>query len=378
MEAPAPPHGHRIASLDGLRTVAILAIVAFHYCYRWAPPLSSATLYPYGRALAGLPGVRFGAFGVQLFFIISGFVIAMTLERCRTPLEFAVRRYARLGPAMLIFSLLTFAAMQLIPGAPFPEHVSWFASSLTFIDPVLLNRLIPGGAFQSIAGAYWSLYVEVQFYVLACLLYFTAGRWFRAAMGAVSAVAAALLIVRLPLASPVSNNLLIPRFLPWFILGIGFHALALGQQRLTGAALLGLGVLELLVQHAAGVRAAAPPGIVLLWAALFAAALWLRPLAACLACKPLVEIGAASYGLYLIHENVGVAVLHALPPMGAAAGICAAAAVAAGCVALALVSFRWIERPLSRLIRAWLLAPRSRAAAGAADRPQRPPGYAAD
>ena len=93
----------RIASIDGLRTIAIFAVVAFHYCYRWGPPLNSESLYPYGTALAGLPGVRFGGCGVQLFFVISGFVIAMTLDRRKTPREFVVRRYARLAPAMLLF-----------------------------------------------------------------------------------------------------------------------------------------------------------------------------------------------------------------------------------------------------------------------------------
>jgi peptidoglycan/LPS O-acetylase OafA/YrhL len=85
-------------------------------------PLNSESLYPYGTALADPPGVRFGEFGVQLFFVISGFVIAMTLERCKTPREFVVRRYARLGPAMLLSGMITFAAMHAIPGTPFPER----------------------------------------------------------------------------------------------------------------------------------------------------------------------------------------------------------------------------------------------------------------
>ena len=67
------------------------------------PPLNPESLYPYGTALADLPGVRFGGCGVQLFFVISGFVIAMTLDRRKTPREFVVRRYARLAPAMLLF-----------------------------------------------------------------------------------------------------------------------------------------------------------------------------------------------------------------------------------------------------------------------------------
>ncbi|HEV2227958.1 MAG TPA: acyltransferase [Steroidobacteraceae bacterium] len=345
----------RIASIDGLRALAILAVVAFHYCCRWCPPLSAEALYPYGTALADLPGARFGGCGVRLFFVISGFVIAMTLDRCRTPREFVVRRYARLGPAMLVFSALTFAAMQLIPHAPFPERWAWFASAITFIDPVVLNRIAPGVGFYSMDGAYWSLYAEVQFYALACLVYFSARNRFRAGMGLLSVVACTLLLVRIPLASPVSNNLLIPLSLPWFVMGVGFHSLAFRLHRPLGVFLISLGTLELVAESAAGVRDAVPIGVVVLVPILFAAALWLRPLVSVLSCKPLVTIGAASYGLYLIHQNVGVAILHALPSMGAVSGAIAAGAVAAGCTVVAVASFRWIEVPASRAIRARFL-----------------------
>lgn len=345
----------RIASLDGLRTIAILAVVAFHYCYRWGPPLHHESLYPYGTALAGLPGVRLGQYGVHLFFVISGFVIAMTLERCRTPLEFVVRRYARLAPAMLLFSVITFAAMQVIPHAPFPERAAWFASAITFIDPVTLNRIAPAVGFHSIDGVYWSLYVEVQFYALACLVYFAARERFGLCLGLLSAIACWLLIVRIALASPVSNNLLIPLFLPWFVTGIGWHAVALRRDWPLGALLISVGMLESCALYAFGVPDAVPIGIVVAVPILFAAAIWLSPFAGLLASRPVARIGVASYGLYLLHQNVGVAILHILPPMTSAGGAGAVILVAAGCTAVAVASFRWIETPLSRAIRSRLL-----------------------
>ena len=350
----------RIASIDGLRTIAILAVVAFHYCYRWGPHVNSGSLYPYGAALADLPGVRFGGCGVQLFFVISGFVIAMTLDRCSTPREFVVRRYARLAPAMLLFSAATFAAMHVIPRAPFPERWVWFVSALTFIDPQHLNQIAPSIGFDSIDGVYWSLYVEVQFYALACLIYFGAGQRFRVIMGLLSAVACGLLLVRIPLVSPVSNNLLIPLFLPWFVMGVGFYSLALRAEWSVGALLISLGTLELLAQGTAGVRDSVPIGVVLLVPILFAAAIWFRPLASVLSWRPIVVIGGASYGLYLIHQNLGVAILHSLPPMNGVVGALAAISVAAGCAGLAVASFRWIETPASRLIRDLLLPARRR------------------
>jgi peptidoglycan/LPS O-acetylase OafA/YrhL len=353
----------RIASLDGLRTIAILAVVAFHYCCRWSPPLNPASLYPYGTALAGLPDMQLGHYGVQLFFVISGFVIAITLERCRTPREFVVRRYARLAPAMLLFSVVTFAAMRLIPHAPFPERAAWFVSAFTFIDPVNLNRIAPSIGFGSIDGAYWSLYVEVQFYALTCVVYFTARRLFGMCMGLMSAVGCWLLIVRIPLASPLSNNLLIPLSLPWFVMGIGFHALALRSDRWLGALLISISTLESVALSASGVPGAVPIGVVVAVPILFAAAIWLGPFARLLASGPMAGIGSASYGLYLLHQNVGVAILHSLPPMRATGGALAATAVAAGCTVVAVASFRWIETPLSRALRARLVPARGRTGA---------------
>jgi peptidoglycan/LPS O-acetylase OafA/YrhL len=94
-----------------------------------------------------------------------------------------------------------------------------------------------------------------------------------------------------------------------------------------------------------------PIGVVLLVPILFAAAIWLRPVASVLSWRPIVTIGRASYGLYLIHQNVGVAILHSLPPMNGAVGAIAATAVAAACTGVAVASFRWIETPASRAIR---------------------------
>ena len=78
----------RIAILDGFRAVAIIFVMLFHYFTVWKD------LYPYGDAFAGW--FSHGYLGVHFFFIISGFVISMTLCRCATPSEFAVKRFARL------------------------------------------------------------------------------------------------------------------------------------------------------------------------------------------------------------------------------------------------------------------------------------------
>src|ERR1700733_14451625 len=123
--------GGRIRYLDGSRGVAILAVIIFHAYVAYPDKL------PFGGRFGVLP-FRLGWQGVELFFLISGFVILMTLERCNSFSEFILRRWLRLFPAMLIISIGAFVWLRasgverplidLIPG-------------LTFVSPALLHSL---------------------------------------------------------------------------------------------------------------------------------------------------------------------------------------------------------------------------------------------
>src|SRR5579864_8086350 len=97
----------RIESLDSLRGLAVLMVLFFHYTCRFQPAYYG---YPSRPAIA-LP---FGNLGVQLFFVISGFVITMTLVRCESQFEFLWKRFARLYPAYWFAVTLTFSAVALL------------------------------------------------------------------------------------------------------------------------------------------------------------------------------------------------------------------------------------------------------------------------
>jgi peptidoglycan/LPS O-acetylase OafA/YrhL len=302
--------------------------------------------------LSRVPGIQLGHYGVQLFFVISGFVISLTLHRCRDWKEFAVRRYSRLAPAMLVFSAVTFVALQLIPGAPFDAAVSSFIPSILLIDPYLLNKFVPGDPLSSMDGVYWSLYVEVQFYVVAATIYFVTGPHFPRTIAAVSAAAVGLSLMDVPLASAVARTLLFPNYFPWFILGIGFHLAIVLRQPAAGWTLVLVGMLQL---AALAIHSADPEVLFASFAicVLFLSAFHVPPVRFVLATKPLVAVGAASYGLYLVHQYVGIALLNALPVRlfsGALWGAVAVAAVLGFCIAMSIASFRRIESPLSRLI----------------------------
>jgi peptidoglycan/LPS O-acetylase OafA/YrhL len=139
------PKNHLFA-LDGLRGIAILLVVGFHYFYINAAPFNRTDIYPYGNAFVEWPVFQYGILGVPLFFIISGFVIALTLDGCSSPIEFAVRRFARLWPALIFWSIITFLVLSL-SDAPFavrmaPKLVD-FIPSWSLTPVVLWAKIFP-------------------------------------------------------------------------------------------------------------------------------------------------------------------------------------------------------------------------------------------
>lgn len=159
----------RIKYLDGLRGIAILLVIMFHAFYRWPE------LVPYGDDFSDFPLFQYGYLGVQLFFLISGFVILMTLEKCENIPSFLFRRWLRLFPAMLVCSLfIYFTAGVFIERPNGQPKFKDLMAGLSFIDPYIWLKAT-GLQLNSIEAAFWSLYVEFKFYVIASVLYFSIG-----------------------------------------------------------------------------------------------------------------------------------------------------------------------------------------------------------
>jgi peptidoglycan/LPS O-acetylase OafA/YrhL len=165
----------RIDILDSFRFIAIMMVILFHYYTRWTIPAHTPNLYPYGNAYATC--FQYGFLGVEFFFMISGFVILYTLEKSHTYHGFLLKRFIRLFPPMLLCSIATFFLVNILDRE---NHFSAFHSasylnflpSLTFSFPKIWEDIFPGKNWDLIDGAYWSLHVEVAFYLLAGLLYF--------------------------------------------------------------------------------------------------------------------------------------------------------------------------------------------------------------
>lgn len=149
--------GRRLSALEGLRAVAVLAVVVTHAGF-----LSGAT----GRSV--FPGlIARMDFGVAIFFVLSGFLLYLPHARhslSAGPIpsvrDYAVRRFARIYPALLLCLAGTYALLDVARSAP-PS--SWVAH-LTLVQVLSPSWQI--GPLNHL----WSLCTEVAFYIALPLL----------------------------------------------------------------------------------------------------------------------------------------------------------------------------------------------------------------
>lgn len=148
MSTAAGDGAHRYwRALDGLRGAALLAVMSFHF---------------------GMPGARGGWLGVDVFFVLSGFVVANNLRRTAlTPStygRFLVRRAARLYPALVALLLLVLLHDALDSGGlTAPSLRSALAAAAQVYNLAQMRWTLEGGGFTPL----WSLGIEWQFYLLA-------------------------------------------------------------------------------------------------------------------------------------------------------------------------------------------------------------------
>ncbi len=337
----AKASGPRLFAVDALRGLAAMAVVLFHYTTRYVEL--------YGGA--GSPSMSFpqGHYGVNLFFIISGFVIFMTLEKTRRPMDFVVSRFSRLFPAYWVAVALTFAITSTFGLAG--KEVSALQA---------LGNLMMVNAFFHIPhvdGVYWTLEVEMLFYAGMLLVYST-GR-----LKQIHTFLLALLALRLAYELVLRafgvdlpwtlSRLLILKYIPWFALGVCVYQTVMAKspsRQVVATVVSALACLA--VVDGLGLALLAAALAALAWAAAAGRLPWLgHPV--------LVFFGAISYPLYLLHENIGWVVLRELQSRGVAFDMSVLAALALSILLASGLTFL-IERPAMRAIRGWYA---SRAAA---------------
>ncbi|THU03660.1 acyltransferase [Lampropedia puyangensis] len=158
--------GFYAENLTGVRALAVLWVLVMH---TWAfSPVSLGVSLPWFDMEIGLTRlVRFGEWGVDIFFVLSGFLLTMPWIRnglepptIHQSLEFYRRRLLRILPAFY-FVLLVLIFMRLYGFGPVPTAAQVFQHAL-FINPWLGN--------MPLQGAFWSLPVEAYFYLFLPLI----------------------------------------------------------------------------------------------------------------------------------------------------------------------------------------------------------------
>lgn len=148
----------KIGSINTLRFIAAAFVVIYHYTF---------SFYYRDIAYIDIPVLRnlfqYGYLGVDLFFIISGFVISLSAEG-RNAYGFFKSRIGRLYPVFWICAIIT-SLFLLFGGHLIYSQMSWhrFLASMTMM-PDLFNYADP------LDGTYWTLFVEMKFYLVIFLL----------------------------------------------------------------------------------------------------------------------------------------------------------------------------------------------------------------
>jgi peptidoglycan/LPS O-acetylase OafA/YrhL len=293
---------NRIAVLDSFRALAILAVVFYHYFYRWNDPIT-----PY----AGADYFHYGFKGVPFFFMISGFVICYTLENTTSFKLFWKKRFIRLFPSMLVASVITFVFLllfdtNLIFGDS--SHVRNLIASLTFLPPNLFDWILgTKNQFSYLNYSYWSLWPEIQFYFLSSAIYFLDKFNFRRNFIAYCFALVVLYFLVLyfncnsiKIVEKVINLFNLIKFLPFFLSGSLFYILYRKRESYVPVLLL---ILFMITNFSLAAPELITTAIMFF---LFFCFIYYPKLLFFLENRILINIGVSSYFLYLIHEYTGV------------------------------------------------------------------------
>jgi len=300
---------NRIYQIDLFRFLAAFGVLIYHYTFRG--PVS-------GMSSVGFEEIgdffKYGIFGVHLFFIISGFVIPLSIENGSVR-KFIISRITRLYPAYWFCVIFTFLVI-LFWGNPFySATVHQLIANLTMVQKYL--------GVEDIDGVYWSLLVELKFYALI-ILFLLMNKKFNISLERATACWLVITLLLAPFLNSgshlirVINFFAIGQWSSFFIAGIVFYLIySKGMSyKYLGMLTISLAVslynilynLEIGIQALnEGFHTFFSPRIVcglitMLYVVFFLTCTHkLQPINS----PKLLKLGILTYPLYLIHENVG-------------------------------------------------------------------------
>ncbi|MFC8132371.1 acyltransferase family protein [Streptomyces sp. NPDC057302] len=355
----APPAAKRarprLRALDGLRLIAALMVAGYHYGGRdgeiseaWgsSPSLQFPTAHSW---------FAYGCLGVQIFFVISGFVICMS--GWGRPLRaFFASRASRLLPSYWAAIVLVTAVFALPVVAYEAVSPSDALVNLTMLQqPLGVDRVL---------GVCWTLWAELRFYALFALCVVLPGAN-RARVILFCAVWTLAAVIAEGANEPLLDLVLMPEYAPFFIGGIGIYLVHRDRKDLTAWGIVG--VSWLIGQHYAVDRLWHAPnpdffsyrtsfGIIAVVTAGFAAVLLIALGALHRVDWPWLTVaGALTYPFYLVHEHLGWVTVGALHRGLGLPSYATFALTIAAMLTLAWLLNRFVEERLTPLIRNGLM-----------------------
>jgi peptidoglycan/LPS O-acetylase OafA/YrhL len=325
--------------IQALRALAVAVVVVCHF---WP---------------SALPG---GFVGVDVFFVISGYLITGQLLRGRGLAAFWARRARRILPAaLLVLAVCALATLAWVPDVDRGGFLAEIRASAFYVENWQLAHTavdyFAAGDAVSPVQHFWSLSAEEQFYLVWPLLILAA--WRRRALALALVTLASLAYSVLDTAASPASAYFVTPTRAWEF-GVGGLLAVVGTSRVPRPGVCWAGLAAIAVAAATFSAATPFPGAAaLLPVAGAAAAIWaaapLRPLAL----RPVQFVGDVSYGIYLWHWPLLV-----LAPYVVAGGVPRGPLLLATFV-LAAATKRWVEDPVRRagplLVRPprWTLAP---------------------
>lgn len=317
----------RIRAIDGLRGIAAAAVLLLHFL------MDANGAYPE----QDVPEFGFGHYGVQLFFMISGFVILLTVERKNRVADFAFSRFARLYPAYwatIAIAYVLITTSQLMP-----------SRDVGRLYP-LVNLTMLQQAFGVIhyVPAFWTLYVELQFYALVAAL-LAAGLIHRIEMfmslGAIVGILGTLDVFGNW--SAVVYAVPLVKYAHLFLFGICVLRIHRQFSWRTVAYMI------VCIGNAICMGSGYAVTVFCLGVVFLLAAFGRLPV---LASAFLMFVGSVSYSLYLLHQPIGGIVIAWCSIRGFpwVISICIATVLA---VAAAILVMLFVEKPANRILMSW-------------------------
>jgi len=346
----SPPAG-RIRELDGLRGFAALLVVASHYA---------------GEVKHGISALLLGWLGVDIFFVLSGFLMgSIILRRHAEPgflQSFFLRRAARIIPIYFVVVCATVFAAALTQQQSWGDHPFTISIYLLFLTNIAMSIWDGGGEWLKPT---WTLAVEEQFYLVLPLVvmwvrkhYLTivllglclAAVVFRYVSSDINTLAALtllpsrmdLLLGGVILAYVWQKNVDLTRYLLTFriiplvalvmLLAVSAAAPDKDAFLILSPTLASIGITSFIVAVLLG----APEGRRYRW-------------------PVLVGAGKISYALYLVHQPISALlhglILNSVPDIGNLSQIAVTCLAFATSVAVAASSWRWFEQPILNRVR---------------------------